>query len=212
LFPARLIDLGLADFHETWQQQRDLVGKRQRGEVPDTILLVEHPHVITIGRSQRAKANVLFPGDVPVIEIERGGDATYHGPGQLVAYPILLLREDEHDLHRFLRNLEEAMIRCLGDFEIEAGRRAGATGVWVGARLERKIASIGISCRRWVTFHGLALNVSTDLSYFQRINPCGLESSVMTSMAQVAVGPSDMARVRLSLPRHLADCLHRTID
>jgi lipoyl(octanoyl) transferase len=165
VIPARLIDLGLEDYETTRQRQLDLVGARQRGEVPDTLLLVEHPHVFTLGRAQKAKANLLATGDVPVVEIERGGDVTYHGPGQLVAYPILQLGEGERDLHKFLRGLEEAMIRALADVGVAgAGRRAGATGVWLAEA--RKIASIGIACRKWVTFHGLALNVATDLSYF----------------------------------------------
>jgi len=154
----------------------------QRGEQRDALMLVEHPHVITVGRRQGALANLLRPGDVEVVEVERGGDVTYHGPGQVVAYPILLLREGERDLHRFLRNLEEGMIRALARFEIEAGREPGKTGVWVAGGA-RKIASIGIACRKWVTFHGLALNVSTDLAYFARIQPCGFDARVMTSMS-----------------------------
>ena len=130
-----------------------------------------------------------------MVEVERGGDVTYHGPGQVVAYPILLLGEGERDLHRFLRNLEEAMIRTLAGFGIEAGREPGKTGVWWSASGARKIASIGIACRKWVTFHGLALNVTTDLAYFARIQPCGFDARVMTSMAaelgrDVALAPS----------------------
>ncbi|RMH40008.1 MAG: lipoyl(octanoyl) transferase LipB, partial [Deltaproteobacteria bacterium] len=150
--------------------------------------------------------NVLAPGDVEVVPIERGGDATYHGPGQLVAYPIVLLRDGERDLHRFLRNLEEAMIRTCGDFGLDAGRVAGRTGVWIGPR---KIASIGIACRRWVTFHGLALNVTTDLSYFRRINPCGFDAAVMTSMAAELGRPVAMAEVKRALVAHLGDTLGR---
>lgn len=182
--PARVVDLGVADYRPVWERQLAIVAERQRGEGIDTLLLVEHPHVITVGRSQKARANVLAPGDVPVVEIERGGDVTYHGPGQLVGYPILVLEGQERDLHRFLRCLEEGMIRTLRDFGLEAGRRPGATGVWIG---ERKIASIGIACRRWVTFHGVALNVTTDLSYFARINPCGFDARVMTSMERLGV-------------------------
>ncbi len=159
---------------------------RQRGERRDALLFVEHPHVITVGRRQGALANLLRPGDVDVVEVERGGDVTYHGPGQVVAYPILALGEGERDLHRFLRNLEEGMIRTLAGFGIEGGREPGKTGVWVpggAGSAPRKIASIGIACRKWVTFHGLALNVTTDLSYFARIQPCGFDARVMTSMA-----------------------------
>src|SRR5262249_1416427 len=147
--PARLIDLGSADYAATRQLQLELVPPRRGGAAPDTLILVEHPHVIPLGRARAAQSNVIAAGDVPVVEIERGGDATYHGPGQLVAYPILALGEGERDLHRFLRNLEEGIIGTLAALGIDGARKPGATGVWVG---ERKVASIGISCRRWVTF------------------------------------------------------------
>ncbi|HWM84932.1 MAG TPA: lipoyl(octanoyl) transferase LipB [Kofleriaceae bacterium] len=174
--------MGRLGYREAHARQLERVGAVQRGEQRDALMLVEHPHVITVGRRQGALANLLRPGDVEVVEVERGGDVTYHGPGQVVAYPILLLREGERDLHRFLRNLEEGMIRALARFEIEAGREPGKTGVWIAGGA-RKIASIGIACRKWVTFHGLALNVSTDLGYFARIQPCGFDARVMTSMS-----------------------------
>src|SRR5205823_6412223 len=133
---------------------------------------------------REARANVLAPGDVEVIEIERGGDVTYHGPGQLVAYPIILLDEDERDLHAYLRHLEDAVIATCTRAGLATDREPGKTGVWLGKPTERKkICTMGIACRKWVTFHGLALNVTTDLSYFRRINPCGFSSEVMTSMA-----------------------------
>lgn len=183
--------------------------QRQRGEVDDVLLLVEHPDVITLGR--RAKpSNVLAPGDTPVIAIERGGDVTYHGPGQLVAYPIVLLREDERDLHRFLRNLEEAVIRTVGDFHISATRCPGKTGVWTSEAPDgRKLASIGVAVKKWVTLHGLALNVTTDLARFSAIHPCGFDAAVMTSMARELGGPVDMAAVKASLTRHLGEVLDR---
>ena len=213
---ATVIDLGLADYGATWQRQLELVAARQRGEVPDTLLLVEHPHVITLGRAQKAKANVVAPGDVPVIEIERGGDVTYHGPGQLVAYPILQLGEGERDLHRYLRNLEEAMIRALADVGVAgATRRPGATGVWVGAGADgqpvRKIASIGIACRKWVTFHGLALNVATELAYFARINPCGFDATVMTSASAEAGRAISVAEMKPVLAARLCETLGREL-
>jgi lipoate-protein ligase B len=208
VIPARLIDLGTEAYETTRQRQLDLVGARQRGEVPDTLLFVEHPHVITLGRAQKAKANLLAVGDVPVVEIERGGDVTYHGPGQLVAYPILQLHEGERDLHKFLRGLEEAMIRALADVGIAgAGRRTGATGVWFAEA--RKIASIGIACRKWVTFHGLALNVATDLSYFMRINPCGFESSVMTSATAESGRAVTVAELKPVLAARLGEAFGR---
>lgn len=211
--PLHVDDLGRLDYRAAWARQLALVEERKTGGGADRVLVVEHPHVFTLGRAQKALANVLAPGDVEVIEIERGGDVTYHGPGQLVAYPIVLLGEGERDLHRFLRNLEEAVIRTCAAFDLATDREPGATGVWctdrAGAR--RKLCSIGIACRRWVTFHGLALNVATDLAYFQRINPCGFASSVMTSMAVELDRPLTVAEVTPTLTRELAATLGRTL-
>ena len=161
----QVIDLGVAPYRETWARQLELVETRKTGAGDDTLLVVEHPHVFTLGRSRAAEANVLAPGDVEVVPIERGGDVTYHGPGQLVAYPIVLLGDGERDLHRFLRHLEDAMIATCAHFGITADRELGKTGCWTGpADARRKLGSIGIACRKWVTFHGLALNVATDSS------------------------------------------------
>ncbi len=209
--PWRVLDLGTASYRDVWAQQIALVEQRQLGQVPDTLLVVEHPHVFTLGRRRESAQNVLMPGDVEVIEIERGGDVTYHGPGQIVAYPILLLGDGERDLHRFLRNLEDAVIATCHRFGIaSAGREDGKTGVWcddaTGAR--RKLCSMGIACRKWVTFHGLALNVATDLSYFARINPCGFESRVMTSM-QAELGAATMDAVKPVLIEELGRALGR---
>ena len=201
-----VLDLGTAEFRAVWDRQLAIVAARQRGEGADTLILVEHPHVYTLGRSRAAQANLLAPGDVPVVEIERGGDVTYHGPGQLVAYAICALAEPERDLHRFLRGLEEGTIRALADLGIAAGRKAGATGVWVD---DRKVASIGIACRRWVTFHGLALNVATDLAYFARIRPCGFSSDVMTSVSELLGRAVAVAEVKPLLAAHLGEVLSR---
>lgn len=209
----QVVDLGTRPFRDVWTYQLDLVGKRQLDAVPDTLLIVEHPHVFTLGRSRAAQANVVAPGDVEVVEIERGGDVTYHGPGQLVAYPIVLLGDGERDLHRFLRNLEEGVIRTCARSLVVADREPGKTGVWTtdasGAR--KKLCSIGIACRKWVTFHGLALNVTTDLSYFGRINPCGFESTVMTSL-QAQRSTVDSAEVRAALVEELGIALRRSAD
>ncbi len=202
-------DLGVLDYRDAWARQLALVDQRKVDAGEDTLLLVEHPHVITVGRSREAVRNVVAPGDVPVVEIERGGDATYHGPGQLVAYPIVLLRDGERDLHKFLRHLEEAMIRTLARWRLVADRVAGKTGVWISAR---KIASIGIACRRWVTFHGLALNVTTDLSYFHRINPCGFDATVMTSMARELGVSVAIDEVKRALAEELAAILGRDLS
>ncbi len=210
--PWNLVDLGHESYRDTWARQLALVEQRQRGEIADTLLLVEHPHVFTLGRRRDAEANVLMPGDVEVIGVERGGDVTYHGPGQLVAYPIVRLDDGERDLHRYLRNLEDAVIATCARFGIVGDREPGKTGVWLtnAEGLRRKICSMGIACRKWVTFHGLALNVNADLAYFRRINPCGFESSVMTTMAQELGHEVDFAAVRDALAGELARTLGRT--
>jgi lipoate-protein ligase B len=204
----QVLDLGTAPYREVWARQLALVEQRQIGQAPDTLIVVEHPHVFTLGRRRESKQNVLAPGDVEVVEIERGGDVTYHGPGQLVCYPIVLLEDGERDLHAFLRNLEEAVIQTCARAGVVADREPGKTGVWTTTPLGRKkLCSMGIACRKWVTFHGLALNVTTDLSYFARINPCGFEASVMTSLDKlVAVDP---AAVRTALVEELAIALRR---
>ena len=205
------MDLGTRDYAEVWALQRELVAARQRDEVPDTLVLVEHPHVITLGRGAH-RENLVAVGDVPTFEIERGGDVTYHGPGQLVGYPILLLRPDERDLHVYLRNLEETLLRTLGDFGISAGRNPGWTGAWTQASdgaPARKLASIGVAVKRWVTLHGFALNVSTDLARFTAINPCGLEAGVMGSISSVLGRAVAMETVKQSVQRHFADVFGR---
>jgi len=180
--PFRIVDLGTREFGEVWQQQLDLVGARQRDEIADTLLLVEHPHVITLGRSTK-RENLLRPADTPIFEIERGGDITYHGPGQLVGYPIFKLREHERDLHLYMRRIEETIIHALARLGLAGGRRAGWTGVWTVPEPQQKLASIGVAVKKWVTLHGFALNVSTDLARFSAINPCGLDAAVMTSVS-----------------------------
>lgn len=205
-----VFDLGTADYREVWQRQLALVEGRQTGSNGDTLIVVEHPHVYTLGRRRESQQNVLAPGDVPVVEIERGGDVTYHGPGQLVAYPVILLEDGERDLHKFLRNLEEAVIRTCARVGVEADREPGKTGVWTTTPLGRKkLCSMGIACRKWVTFHGLALNVTTDLAYFRRINPCGFEANVMSSLEALR-GSIDSAAVKAALVEELGATLQRT--
>ncbi len=210
--PWTVVDLGTESYRETWTRQLAVVEQRQRGEAPDTLLLVEHPHVFTLGRRREAEANVLAAGGVEVIAVERGGDVTYHGPGQLVGYPLVLLQDGERDLHRYLRNLEEAVIATCTRFGLVTDREPGKTGVWTttAAGLRRKLCSMGIACRKWVTFHGLALNVASDLAYFRRINPCGFESSVMTTMAEALGHPLTVADVRPVLADELGRALGRT--
>jgi lipoyl(octanoyl) transferase len=208
----KVVDLGRMEYGAARERQlAEVEARKTSDDLDDLLLIVEHPHVITVGRSREAVKNVLAPGDVPVVEIERGGDATYHGPGQVVAYPIVKLRDGERDLHKFLRNLEEAMIRTCARWELEAGREPGKTGVWLtdAAGARKKIASIGIACRRWVTFHGVALNVSTDLSYFARINPCGFDAMVMTSMSRERGREIAFADVADALASEMATVLGR---
>lgn len=180
---AWVLDLGTRDYAEVWALQKELVQQRSRDEIPDVLILVEHPHVITLGRKRSSENPFRAPQPaIPVYEIERGGEATYHGPGQLVGYPIRKLEGEQRNLHRYLRDLEELLIQTLRDSEIVSQRRPGATGVWTMGPLPRKIASIGVAVRHWVTYHGFALNVTTDLAYFQMISPCGFDGSVMTSI------------------------------
>jgi len=174
-----LVDLQVRDYKETWDLQQRLVELRAQGFVSDVLLLVEHPDVITMGKS--AKPENILSRRFPVYEIERGGDVTYHGYGQLVGYPILDLSSRGKDIRSYLRNLERTLIQTLAGFGISAQRIEGRTGVWVD---QRKIASIGVAVRSWITFHGFALNVSTDLSCFDTVNPCGYESRIMTSMTK----------------------------
>jgi lipoate-protein ligase B len=207
--PARIIDLGTRPFGDVWQMQLELVAARQRDEIPDTLLFVEHPHVITAGRSAK-RDNLVDVGDTPLYEIERGGDVTYHGPGQLVGYPILLLRSEERDLHVYLRNLEELLIRALARFDIAGTRKPGWTGVWNGAAA-RKLASIGVAVKRWVTLHGFALNVATDLSRFAAINPCGLDAAVMGSMSAELGRKVDMPTVKHAVRETFAEVFARDV-
>lgn len=174
-----MVDLGTKAYADVWQMQKELVAARVSDAIPDTLILVEHEHVITLGR--KTSPQNLRPQNVPVFQVERGGDATYHGPGQLVGYPIMKMAVP--DVKAFVRKIEEVLILALRSFSIAAGRMDGHSGVWVGGR---KIASIGIAVTNWVTYHGFALNINTDLGYFHLIKPCGLDPDSMTSMERVA--------------------------
>jgi len=188
---CEVTDLGRTGYAEAFELQRDLVERRKRGEIPDQLLIVEHPHVITMGRNGHAE-NMLAPPDllersgIAFHHTDRGGDVTYHGPGQIVGYPILDLREWKRDVVAYVRAIEQTIIDALGEFGIEAVRVRGATGVWVA---DAKIAAIGVHISRWVTSHGFALNVDTDLSYFRHIVPCGITKPV-TSMRRLGSAAS----------------------
>ncbi|MGE5306437.1 MAG: lipoyl(octanoyl) transferase LipB [Alphaproteobacteria bacterium] len=195
-------DLGQMDYLAALRFQEQFVASKQRETLPDILLFVEHPHVYTLGRGGDG-ANVLAPQEVPVYRSSRGGDVTYHGPGQLVVYPILDLRSKlRRDVHRYLRNLEMSAIQTLADFELAAARRPPYTGIWID---NRKIAAIGVAVRRSITFHGLALNVNTDLSYFNRIVPCGLAWADVTSMARELGEEQSAERVKASFLNHFAE-------
>ena len=179
-------DLGLLRYAEALERQSQFVDLRKSGAISDQLIIVEHPHVVTMGRNGRqenllAAPELLARSGIDFYETDRGGDVTYHGPGQIVGYPILDLREWKRDVHAYVRAIEQVIIDALAGFGILAGREAGATGVWTG---EGKIAAIGVHISRWVTSHGFALNVDTDLNYFQYIVPCGLTRPV-TSMRKL---------------------------
>ena len=181
------LNLGLIEYKKAWDLQLDLWAKRVEGQLPDLLLFLEHPHVLTLGRRGNrthllASSETLGKLNIPIFHIERGGDVTYHGPGQLVVYPILDLKEYGWKLVRYIEQLEEVIIRTLSDFGISGNRDPLNRGVWVD---QQKIASVGVAVKRWVSLHGLALNYETDLTYFDLINPCGLEGIRMTSMAKV---------------------------
>jgi lipoyl(octanoyl) transferase len=200
--PARLCearDLGRMRWAEAYALQQELVEQRKRQEIPDQLLLVEHPHVVTMGRNGHmenliADEEILSRTGIDFHHTNRGGDVTYHGPGQLVGYPILDLNEWKRDVHAYVRAVEEIIIQTIGVFGLQGGRVAGATGVWVNGA---KVCAIGIHISRWVTSHGFALNVATDLQYFQYIIPCGLTLPV-TSLRALGVSAS-MDEVKLVL-------------
>lgn len=180
-------DLGRVNYSVALNLQRELVSLRQKESLPELLLFVEHNHVITFGRAGReenllSNEEALKKAGVEVVYIERGGDITYHGPGQLVAYPIFDLNYWKKDLHLFLRNLEEVIIQTLSEYDLKAERIKGLTGVWVKGK---KVAAIGVAVKKWITLHGFALNVNTDLSYFRFIHPCGIVDKPVTSMQEL---------------------------
>ena len=184
-------DLGLIDFHDAFAVQQKLAAEVAADAAPETLLLMEHPPVYTIG-SGGDEANILDPS-IRAVRINRGGDVTWHGPGQLVGYPIVNLGRRSRDLHRYLRFLEELLIAVAADFRVEAWRLPGRTGIWTE---EGKLSSIGVGVRRWVTMHGFALNVDPDLSAFDRINPCGFPGCPVTSLAAEGGIPVPMYEVK----------------
>jgi len=205
--------LGRLSYADGLDLQAQLVARRQAGEVPDTLLLLEHEPVFTLGRSAR-RENVLLSEEAlrergfALFDSGRGGDVTYHGPGQVVGYPILDLSPDRRDAHRYVRDLEEVMIRTCADYAIPAGRVAGLTGTWVGPD---KIGAIGVRIARWVTSHGFAFNVSTDLAPFSLIVPCGIQNRGVTSLERLRGRSVPLDEVMDRLTGHLAAVFQREV-
>ncbi len=198
--------LGLIDYAAGLELQRERVAQRKAGAIPDTLLLLEHPHVYTLGRNADEKnllvsAEWLASRGAQVFRTDRGGDVTYHGPGQLVGYPILDLTQHRRDISWYMRSLEEVFIRTARDYGIEAGRSPGAAGVWVG---NDKLVAMGVHLARWVTSHGFAFNVNTDLSYFEAIVPCGLRGKGVTSLAKLLGRRIEMKKVVDGVAEHFA--------
>jgi lipoate-protein ligase B len=203
---CRAIHLGVVDYDDAFALQKRHVERLQRNEGDDVLIFVEHPHVITVGRNADGRAIVadrraIEGRGAKVVATDRGGDVTYHGPGQLVGYPIVRLEPGRRDIRRYVHDLEHVLIDTLADFGVDAARHPEHRGVWVEGR---KIASLGIRISRWVTSHGFALNVSTDLSYFSLMNPCGIAGCTMTSLEQECAGPVSMAAVRERVTVHFA--------
>jgi lipoyl(octanoyl) transferase len=196
--------LGLVGYEDGLRLQRELLARRKAGTIPDTLLLLEHPHVYTLGRNAK-KENLLLSAEqlaahgAQVFEIDRGGDVTYHGPGQWVGYPILDLAQHRPDIAWYMRSLEEVLIAVAGEYGIPAGRLAGAPGVWVG---NDKLAAMGVHISRWVTSHGFAFNVNTDLRYFDWIVPCGLRDKGVTSLEKLLGRRVEMDEVAGRVVRH----------
>ena len=202
---CRVEQLGRVPYPAGLELQRERVAQRKAGEIPDTLLLLEHPHVYTLGRNAR-KENLLFTRErlaalgAEVFETDRGGDVTYHGPGQLVGYPILDLTRHRRDLAWYMRSLEEVFIRVAADFGLQAVRLRGCPGVWVG---DAKLVAMGVHVSRWVTSHGFAFNVTTDLSYFEHIVPCGIRDKGVTSLEKLLGRRVAMESVTDSVIEHL---------
>jgi len=213
--PLRVQRAGLVPYDAALVMQAELVAARKGDLVPDTLLVLQHPPVITLGAKVRqSRAHVLASDatlqadGIALYEAGRGGDVTYHGPGQLVGYPILDLKPDRLDAHRYVRDLEEVLIRTCGDFGLPAGRKAGLTGVWID---DEKVAAIGVRLSRWVTSHGFALNVSTNLEHFSRIVPCGIPDFGVTSLAALLTAPPSMDEVEQRVVVHLCAVFERVL-
>src|ERR671913_2152016 len=199
-------------YADALELQRGLVEDRKAGRIPDTLLLLQHPHVVTIGVKKDGRSHIIATPEqlssrgVEVFETGRGGDVTYHGPGQLVGYPILDLNPDRRDVHRYVRDLEEVMIRVCADYGLAAGRVKGMSGAWIGAE---KIGAIGVRISRWITSHGFAFNVSTNLDHFGLIVPCGIGDRGVTSLEKAVGRPVPIREAEDAVVRHFTDVFER---
>jgi lipoyl(octanoyl) transferase len=207
--------LGVVGYEEALALQRHLVEERRAERVPDLLLLLQHPPVITLGvKGDGGRANIVATSErlaalgIAVHETGRGGDVTYHGPGQIVGYPIVDLRPDRCDVHRYVRDIEEVMIRVCADYDVNAGRIKGLTGAWVGAE---KIGAIGVRISRWITSHGFAFNVSTDLDHFRLIVPCGISDRGVTSLEHASGRRMPLAEVEDAFVRRFAETFGRRV-
>ncbi|MDQ3707175.1 MAG: lipoyl(octanoyl) transferase LipB [Chloroflexota bacterium] len=219
--PLSILDLGLIPYEEGWALQKQLAAERAQGRIGDTLLLLEHPHTYTCGRSGGRDHILIGEAElqargITVLDVDRGGDVTYHGPGQLVAYPILQLASNGRtvDYRAYLRSLEQVLINTLADFAIYSQRYQGYSGVWVGREgAEEKIAAIGVKVDgRRVSTHGVALNVNTALQYFSYIVPCGIAEKGVTSMQRLVGEPADMSRVKEAFTRAFCEVFRFTRD
>lgn len=205
--------LGVVPYADGLELQRRLVEERKAGRIPDTLLLLQHPHVLTIGVKKDGRSHILVPPErlsalgVDVFETGRGGDVTYHGPGQLVGYPIVDLNPDRRDVHKYVRDLEEVMIGVCAEYGIAAGRVRGFSGAWVQ---DEKIGAIGVRISRWVTSHGFAFNVTTDVDFFKLIVPCGISDRGVTSLAAKLGRAPEMTEIEGRFARHFAAVFGRT--
>lgn len=218
--PLQVRRVGRLPYREALELQAQLVEDRRAARIPDTLILLEHPHVLTLGvRRGGGRANIIASEDrlqelgVEICEAGRGGDVTYHGPGQIVGYPIFDLRPDRQDVHRYVRDLEDVLIRLCGDFGIAAERLPGLTGAWVNdsSNSLEKVAAIGVRISRWITSHGFALNVNTDLDFFKLIVPCGIADRGVTSLARLTGRSVDQRDVEDRLVTHFVRVFERQL-
>jgi lipoyl(octanoyl) transferase len=210
--PLEVRRLGVVSYGDGLELQKELVEERRAGRIPDLLLLLQHPPVITLGVRRASRSHIVASDarladlGIEVHDTGRGGDVTYHGPGQIVGYPIMDLRPDRCDVHRYVRDIEEVMIRVCADYGVAAERIPGLTGAWVGTD---KIGAIGVRISRWITSHGFALNVNTDLSHFQLIVPCGISDRGVTSLAEIAGPDVPLAGVEERFIHHLSAVFDR---